>query len=863
MAFTKIVGAGIQTTTDVTIRNVQAGVVTATKFIGDISEATGAAAGLGTALSQTLSSPLNKLYYTDKILSIGSTITVDPPSTSNVAYTQYSEIAVEEGADLIIEDGDDLVPDVLGLSTGTAAPLSGAGGRVRADQFTNKTGTGAPTFPNGVQVTGVVTATSFSGNLTGNINATGVSTLGNTVIGGGTTQVVINGDLRVTGIITSGTSSITIDGTRNIVSTGNTVSVGATSITVGSTFIRPTSVGLGATTTTGRNSGVGTAAGTLIYNSSTATVQFYDGSGWYDTSRTFTEATGGTISDYTSGSTVYRAHIFTASGTFNVTNAGPGSVEYLVVAGGGGGGGGYGGGGGAGGFLTGTGFSVTASPGVYSITVGAGGNGGISSPPYVAGSNGTPSWFGIVGVSTITSQGGGGGAISQTAGGSALGAAAGNGGSGGGGSTWTNSINTVSPQAAGTGNRETGTSTPAPSQGNPGGNGGPPSTSTASCGGGGGAGGAGSAGPSVGVGGAGGSGTTSSITGISSTYAGGGGGAGTSTLGSGGPGGGGNGGSPTTGATSATYSTGGGGGGGSGAVPAYLGGNGGSGIVVVRYPIGNIAATAKATGGLISYTPTTTVHTFLSSGTFTVTNPSLTSVNYLVVAGGGGGGSGTDNAGGGGGAGGFRTGTGLPVSVSPGVYPVTVGAGGNKDANGSDSVFNSPGVESSTKFTSTGGGRGADRINNAAGTGGSGGGGAEAANMTGSAGNTPPFTPSQGNTGGNGSNNVGGGGGGAGGPGSAGTPNGSGGAGGNGTASTISGTSITYAGGGGGGTNHPGTPQTRASGGPGGGGAGGLQTPSTPAVAGTENTGGGGGGRASGAPGAAGGSGIVIIAYPS
>ena len=36
------------------------GIVTATKFVGDISEATGAAAGLGTALSQTQTSPLNK-----------------------------------------------------------------------------------------------------------------------------------------------------------------------------------------------------------------------------------------------------------------------------------------------------------------------------------------------------------------------------------------------------------------------------------------------------------------------------------------------------------------------------------------------------------------------------------------------------------------------------------------------------------------------------------------------------------------------------------------------------------------------------------------------------------------------------------
>ena len=60
-------------------------------------------------------------------------------------------------------------------------------------------------------------------------------------------------------------------------------------------------------------------------------------------------ATGGVISDYTDGPAVYRAHIFTSSGTFDVTA--PGSfgdnVEYLVIAGGGGGGLG---GGGAGGY---------------------------------------------------------------------------------------------------------------------------------------------------------------------------------------------------------------------------------------------------------------------------------------------------------------------------------------------------------------------------------------------------------------------------------------------------------------------------------------------------------------------------------
>jgi len=78
--------------------------------------------------------------------------------------------------------------------------------RIRANQFTDKAGTGAPTFPNGVQVTGV-------------------STLGNTVVGGGTTQLVVTGNARITGILTIGTSSITLDGSSNQVNVGTGVTL--------------------------------------------------------------------------------------------------------------------------------------------------------------------------------------------------------------------------------------------------------------------------------------------------------------------------------------------------------------------------------------------------------------------------------------------------------------------------------------------------------------------------------------------------------------------------------------------------------------------------------------------------------------
>ena len=146
------------------------GTVTATAFLGDGSGLEGvASAGLGTALADSGAGAV--IYYTDKVLGVNANVTVDVPDTSssNVAYTQYEEISVATGIDFIVADGDDFVPDILGISSDVQVPgiLAGGGGRVRADNFTNKAGTGAPTFSSGVNVTGVASATQFSGNITG------------------------------------------------------------------------------------------------------------------------------------------------------------------------------------------------------------------------------------------------------------------------------------------------------------------------------------------------------------------------------------------------------------------------------------------------------------------------------------------------------------------------------------------------------------------------------------------------------------------------------------------------------------------------------------------------------------------------
>jgi hypothetical protein len=113
----------------------------------------------------------------------------------------------------------------------------------------------------GVNVTGVLTATSFSGDgsqLTGidstalkdsggnvkvqantsGIVVTGVTTItngiGNVTIGIGTTALLVQGNARITGILTVGTGSITFDGTNNTINVGSGVTISASTGLTGS-----------------------------------------------------------------------------------------------------------------------------------------------------------------------------------------------------------------------------------------------------------------------------------------------------------------------------------------------------------------------------------------------------------------------------------------------------------------------------------------------------------------------------------------------------------------------------------------------------------------------------------------------------
>ena len=121
----------------------------------------------------------------------------------------------------------------------------------------------------------------------------------------------------------------------------------------GKSFIKRNSVGIGSTTAEGRDAGIGTAVGEMAFvvgdsiDGGNGELQIYtDSNEWkgISTERASAgeniEVTGGISTDYTSGGTKYRAHIFTGSGSLVVSNLYGRTVtaDFLVVGGGGAGG---------------------------------------------------------------------------------------------------------------------------------------------------------------------------------------------------------------------------------------------------------------------------------------------------------------------------------------------------------------------------------------------------------------------------------------------------------------------------------------------------------------------------------------------
>ena len=628
-------------------------------------------------------------------------------------------------------------------------------------------------------------------------------------------------------------------------------------------------------------------------------------------------ATGGQISDYPDGSgNIYRAHIFTTSGSLVVSDLGEIASTVDILSVGGGGFGGWnngpqaGSGGGGGGVHYRTAVPVPAT-GTYPVTVG---DGAINGPSSRGGATSSP-------LAPFTARGGGSGGRGKGqggyaggSGGAGVGHPSGSAGNADGAPGHPGGIDVVSP----TDNLH--------GWGNPGS---APSGSYAGDGsGGGGAGSAGvkhsTEGTNPGDGGNGARYTTAYGPGNVVSYGGGGSGgvhngpatgSGTESRpaalrGGGGYGSDNPGDSNSTGlmAGHGVAGLGGGGGGGGNGAGRRTAGTGGSGTFIVRYKIGSSqTGTAKATGGAISYYNNRTIHVFKTSGEFENTSGSPLTVEYIAIGGGGQGGTheSTGYGAGGGGAGGVITNipgmmpstTAAPVvgPGSPNALTITIGAGGASDdvgrgQPGTNTTITGPGPWSITAYKGGAGG-GYNGSSHETGQGGNGSFGSGGGNDGGQSPN-PSGTPGQGSNGGSGST-AGGGGGGAGGVGTNGDNN-NGGHGGAGVRLPSSyrdprmatngglgfpgpgSTEHWFAGGGGGSAGSSGSYNPRVKGV--GGGSGG---PYAGAGNGTDQTGspdpawhaatnsgsGGGGGTFKGnhgeAVGGNGGSGIVIISYSS
>ena len=188
--------------------------------------------------------------------------------------------------------------------------------KVRADQYTNKEGTGAPSFPNGASITGVLTATSFSGSLAGTasnatvaVNAQGLTGTPNITVGtvSGTTGT-FSGNVSVGG-------TLTYDDVTNIDSVGLVTARTGVKVTAGG--VNVTSGGINVTAGVSTFSGGTKITGSQTSNISAMGANAVDCSAGNYFTKTITGATTFTFTNVPTGV----AYTFTMEVTLNGSNA--------------------------------------------------------------------------------------------------------------------------------------------------------------------------------------------------------------------------------------------------------------------------------------------------------------------------------------------------------------------------------------------------------------------------------------------------------------------------------------------------------------------------------------------------------------
>jgi hypothetical protein len=108
---------GLTTADNVNVGNVNAGVVSATSFVGDGTNITGVS-GFATALSSTQGSLLNTIFKTTQSFTVGSgtSVTIQSDDTSgNIAFTRLNNIIVSTGATVRVATGTTFIMNALNV----------------------------------------------------------------------------------------------------------------------------------------------------------------------------------------------------------------------------------------------------------------------------------------------------------------------------------------------------------------------------------------------------------------------------------------------------------------------------------------------------------------------------------------------------------------------------------------------------------------------------------------------------------------------------------------------------------------------------------------------------------------------------
>ena len=186
--------------------------------------------------------------------------------------------------------------DAIGVSTtknvgiGTTTAKSGVALFVAGDiEATNVNVAGTITYEDvkNVDSIGIVTARTGINVLAGGINVIGVSTIstgiGTVNIGVGNTTLLVQGDARVTGILTVGTSSITLDGLNDSINVGTAITISGSTGKIEASEIRTvgtTGAFYPACLTTTQRDALTVTEGAMIFNKTSKKLEFYDGTSW-------------------------------------------------------------------------------------------------------------------------------------------------------------------------------------------------------------------------------------------------------------------------------------------------------------------------------------------------------------------------------------------------------------------------------------------------------------------------------------------------------------------------------------------------------------------------------------------------------